>query len=148
MRTDPAATTFLVILAAATLTPILMRWTARAFPPRSRDPAEFESLRPRYNSLELASQLAAITGAVGLGALVYALRARNTPWFVGLVFGWLVLTPVLLIALATLPRGVTRWREFWRFYELKYGISLRLLAPVYTSLAVLGIISTAVLLFT
>jgi hypothetical protein len=124
-----------------------MRLTARAFPPRSRDVAEFQSLHPRYNSLEIASQFAAILCAVGLGAVVYMMHGRNTPWLVGLIFGWLVLTPVLLIALVTLPRGSAQWREFWRFYELKYGLSLRLVAPVYTVLALLGIVSTAVLLF-
>ena len=143
-----ATPTWLVILAAGTLTPILIRLTARALPARSRDFAEFQSLRLRYNSLEVASQLVAIVCAVGLGSVVYVMRARNTPWLVGLFLGWLVLTPALFIALATLPRGTAHWREFWRFYELKYGISLRLVAPVYTALALLGIVSTAVLLFT
>jgi len=121
---------------------------AREFPPRSRNLAEFQSLLPRYNWLEIASRMAAIIGAVGLIVVAYILHVRNTPWLIGLIFGWLVLTPVLLIALATLPRGSAHWREFWRFYELKYDISLRLVAPVYTALALLGIISTAVLLLT
>jgi len=78
---------------------------------------------------------------------VIALRPGNTLWLVGIIFGWLVLAPLLLVAVCTLPRGLSRWHEFWQFYEMHYQISLRFLAPVYIFVGSLGLVSTAVLLF-
>ena len=127
------------------LTPIVMRVLARKFPARGSGPGEYEALRPQFRRLELASQLAALFGIVGSIALLVALHAANTPWTLGVAFCWAVLTPVLVIAVFTLPRGITYWREFWRFYELTYQTSLRFLAPVYVALCAVGIVSTAVL---
>jgi lysylphosphatidylglycerol synthetase-like protein (DUF2156 family) len=127
------------------LTPIILRALARKFPARAASPGEYQALRPHYRWLEIASQLAALVGIIGSITLLIALRVGNTPWLLGAAFGWTVLTPVLLIAVFTLPRGVTHWREFWRFYELTYQTSLRFFAPIYIALCALGIISTAVL---
>jgi lysylphosphatidylglycerol synthetase-like protein (DUF2156 family) len=127
------------------LTPIVMRALARKFPARVAGPDEYQLLRPHYRWLELASQLAALVGVVGSVVLLISLHVGNTPWLVGAAFGWAVLTPVLLIAVSTLPRGITYWREFWRFYELTYQTSLRFLVPIYVALCALAIISTSVL---
>jgi hypothetical protein len=138
-------TTWLPATAAMILTPIIMRALARRFPARPGTPGEYEVLRPQFRWLELASQLAALSGIIGSVTLLIALRAANTPWILGVAFGWAVLTPVLLVAAFTLPRGFICWREFWRFYELTYRTSLRFFAPLYIALCALGIISTAVL---
>jgi hypothetical protein len=138
--------TWLSLLAAMALTPIIIRVLARKFPARSADPREYESLRRQYGWLELGSQLAALAGIIGSITLLILLHVGNTPWIVGVGFGWLVLAPVLVISAFTLPRGIARWREFWRFYELRYHISLQLLAPVYVALSALGIVSTLALL--
>jgi hypothetical protein len=139
-------TTLLVIAACAFLTPLLMRVFSRAFPPR-RPPSEaYQLLQSRYNTIALGSQLFALIGGVAAVWFVIALRPGNTPWLVGVIFGWLVLAPVLLVAVCTLPRGVSRWREFWQFYEMRYQVSLRFLAPVYIFVGSLGVVSTAVLL--
>ena len=139
-------TTAFATFGAIVLTPIAMRVLAHTFPARSDGAAEYETLRPQYRRLELASQLAAVGGLLVCSALLIVLRVGNSPWIVGAAFGWLVLAPVLLIAATTLPRGLTCWREFWRFYELTYHVSLRFLAPVYCGLCVLGVISTFALL--
>jgi lysylphosphatidylglycerol synthetase-like protein (DUF2156 family) len=112
----------------------------------SPDSAEHQSLRDQYGSLEFASQITAIIAVVVSIVLLIVLHVGNTSWLVGVAFGWLVLTPVLLIALFTLPRGLKHWRDFWRFYELQYRTSLRFIAPLYICLSLLGIVSTAVLL--
>jgi hypothetical protein len=138
--------TWLSLFAAMVLTPIIVRALARKFPAQAGDAVEYEALRQRYRWLEIASQLAALVGIVGSIALLTSLRVGNTPWIVGVGFGWLVLAPVLLIAAFTLPRGLACWREFWRFYELTYRISLRLLAPIYVALCALAIVSTVALL--
>ena len=60
--------------------------------------------------------------------------------------GWLVLAPVIIITVRTLPRGVAEWQEFWRYHELHHRISLTLLAPLYVLLGLLGIVSTFVII--
>jgi hypothetical protein len=145
-RADTSWTTPLVIAASAFLTPLLMRALSRVFPPRRPPAQDYQSLRSRYNAIELWSQLFAVIGGVAAVWFVIALRPGNTPWLVGIIFGWLVLAPLLLVAVCTLPRGISRWHEFWLFYEMHYQISLRFLAPVYILLGSLGIVSTAILL--
>ena len=136
----------LSIFAVTVLTPIITRALSRALPPRHSDTVEADSLSRRYRSLELWSHLAAVIGVLGAIAFLILLRVGNTPWLLGVVFGWPVLVAILFIAMFTLPHGLSRWREFWRFYELHYRITLRILAPLYVSLCALGLLSTAVLL--
>jgi hypothetical protein len=143
---SPAWTTPVVIAASAFLAPLLARALSRAFPPQRPAWDQYEALRTHYNALEFSSQLVAVAAGISSVCFLIAVRPANTPWLIGVVFGWLVLAPVLLIALFTLPRGISRWREFWRFYELRYKISLRFLAPLYAMLCFVGIISTAVVL--
>ena len=47
--------------------------------------------------------------------------------------------PVAVIASITLHQGVKRFQEFWRFYEIKYGIGIRGITCVYTPIGLLGI---------
>jgi len=136
----------LSIFAATVLTPIITRALGHALPPRQSDTVEAHSLSRRHRSLELWSQLAAVIGLVGAIAFLVLLRVGNTPWLIGVVFGWPVLVAILFIGSFTLPHGLSYWREFWRFYELRYGITLRFLAPLYATLCALGLASTAVLL--
>jgi hypothetical protein len=132
--------------ASALLTPLLMRAASRAFPPRRAAIASYDVLRPRYEAIELWSQLFAAIGGVAAVCFLLALRPNNSPWLVGVIFGWLVLVPLLFIAVSTLPHGISRWREFWQYYELHYRISLRFVTPVFALLSLLGIISTVVVL--
>jgi hypothetical protein len=143
---SPAWTTPVVIAASAFLAPLLGRALSRAFPPQHPAWDQYETLRRRYTALELSSQLAAMVAGIGAICFLIAVHAANTPWLVAVVFGWLALAPVLLIALFTVPRGVSCWRDFWRFYELRYRISLRFLTPLYVLLCLLGVISTTVVL--
>ena len=133
------------MIVAVIVTPLAIRALGRAVPPTPSNALHFESLRAEYRSLELWSRVAAVVGMISAAAWVF-IRVDNTPWLLGVIFGWLVLAPVLFVAISTLPRGVSHWRDFWRFYELSYGISLRLLVPVYAFLCALGIVSTAVIL--
>jgi hypothetical protein len=143
---SPVWTTPLVIGASICLGPLIGRALSRAFPPQEPVPNEYEILRSRYNNLNVAAQLASVAAIISSAYFLFSFVPSNTPWIVGVLFGWLVLAPVLLIALFTLPRGFARWREFWRFYELRYKINLRFLTPLYALLCLLGIISTAVML--
>src|ERR1700730_16890948 len=133
--------TWLPSFAALVWPQIIMRAVARMFPARPADPGEYDSLRQQHRVLELASQVAALFGIIGTGLLlIFVFRVGNTPWLVGAIFGWLVLTPILLIALFTLPRGLPHWRGFWRYYELTYQTSICFYGPMYVALCVLGIV--------
>ena len=100
------------------LTPIITRALSRALPPLTSDTVNANSVGRTHRSLERWSQLAAVIGVVGAIAFLISLRVGNTPWLLGVVFGWPVLVAILFIGMFTLPHGLSRWREFWRFYEL------------------------------
>ena len=143
---SPVWTTPLVIAASICLGPLIGRALSRAFPPQQPVPDEYEMLRSRYNGLNVAAQLVSVAAIISSAYFLFTFVPDNTPWVVGVVFGWLVIAPVLLIAIFTLPRGFAHWREFWRFYELRYKINLRFFSVLYTLLCLVGIISTAVML--
>ena len=138
--------TALPLFAAIVLTPVVMLVLARLFPIRAANDLELRLLRRKYGWLGVIATVAVFVGMFVSIALIIALRVGNTPWMLGVVAGWLVLAPVLVIAAFTLPRGINRWREFWRYYELKYRISLGFIAPVYSAFSLIGIVSTVVLL--
>ncbi|MBA3353207.1 MAG: hypothetical protein H0U23_12455 [Blastocatellia bacterium] len=131
--------------ATLVVTPLLLWALARAFPARQTFSAENHAIRSRHQSTETWSAIFGIVAAWLALAVMLAARVGNTPWLVGVILGWVVLAPVMFIAARTLPRGVPYWREFWRFHETHSGIDLRLLAPVYAFMSLLGIVSTFVL---
>jgi hypothetical protein len=108
-------------------------------------PEEYETLRDRYSKIETWATLAAIAAA-WIVLLMVIEEANSSPWLVGgCLFGWLVIAPVLLVAACTLPRGLNSWNEFWEFHEQRHRISIYLFTPLYSSLVILGIVSTIML---
>ena len=132
--------------AAVALTPILVRAISKSFPPRPARIGDFDALRTRYRTIEGWSQVIAIFAAWGAIAFMLWMRVGNTFWLIGVLFGWLVLAPVIFIAVCTLPKGLFCWSEFWRYYELRYQVSLALIGPLYAALCLLGVVSTIVIL--
>ncbi len=132
--------------ATLVVTPFLIWILTRAFPARRSSFHEFDTLRLRYAATETWSAVSGIAAMWAALALMLIAGVGNTPWLLGVGFGWLILAPMVVIALRTLPNGVSCWREFWRYHELNSRISLRLLAPIYAVGSILGILSTAVIL--
>jgi hypothetical protein len=124
---------------------LAMRLLSRIAPPSSLHRNRFDELRQAYNWIEKLSQVAALAGIVG-ALILLSLIKKNSFWILGVALGWMVIVPVLLIAVLTLPRGFAVWMDFWRFYELKYDLSLRLIIVVYLFLALVGIFSTVAFL--
>lgn len=137
----------LTYTAALILVPVLMWLLSRAFPPSSGPFPDYDLLYSRYRVLDACSQFSGLLGLWGAIFVMLRFRVGNTPWLIGAAFGWLVLAPLVLIVLCTLPRpkGLLRWREFWRFHELKYRISTRFFGPLYVIISLLGIVSTIVI---
>jgi hypothetical protein len=132
------------VLASVVLTPLLVRLWSRLTPPASTsdfDHLDFEMLRKRNGGKD---NLATLLSLVGICLPLVAIYFRLLPatfWLVGLGFGLMVLLPVTYIAAVTLPDGIQRFHEFWRFYELKWGIGLRGIRLIYIPIAVLGLVS-------
>jgi hypothetical protein len=128
--------------AAAVLTPGIMAMWAKLTPPKPA--SEFdalgpEALRQRNRWLDHAFTLFMF---VGLCYPVPILQKYGSPSnifpMIGVAFGSMVVTPVVFVTLCTLPKGIARVREFWRFYETRWGIGLRGIAWVYTFVALVG----------
>ena len=124
---------------------LAMRLLSRIAPPSSLHRNRFDELRTDYHWIEKLSQVGALIGIGGV-LILLSLIKKNSFWMLGVALGWMVIVPVLLIAALTLPRGFSAWMDFWRFYELKYNLSLRLITTVYLFLGLLGIYSTVTFL--
>ena len=151
MRMDSGAIGIVLsAIAAAIGTPLIMKWWGRLAPPTQAsefDSLSREELRRRNNWIDNVACVLALAGIVSPLLLYANGMSRQNPWPVGLGFGLMVILPVTLVALLTLPQGLGRFREFWRFYELKYGIGIRGISYVFVPIGVLGIVSIYKLLF-
>ena len=137
-------------IAAAIGTPLIMKLWGRWSPPTRAsefDSVSKEELRRRNNWIDNVACSLALIGIFS-PLLLYANGMSNrNPWPVGLGFGLMVILPVAFVSMFTLPQGFVRFREFWRFYELKYGIGVRGITYVFVPIAVLGIASIYKLVF-
>lgn len=132
----------LPIGAAVALTPLVIWALARMVPPRRALLGEYDELKERYGRLELAAALASMLGVCGVIAGLVVLR-KDGPWMVGLLFGAIAAAPVALVAAVILPSRGLHWGDYWRYYELRYGIGLRLMGPVHGAMIGLGVYSAA-----
>ena len=130
-------------LASAVLTPLVVALWARITPVSAL--SEFDrmgagQLRARNKWLDYCFTLLMFVGLLApIAALPLLKSERLAPWLVGLALGNMVVLPTSVIAAITLPKGEARYREFWRFYEVKWGIGLRGIAWVYGAISVLWI---------
>ena len=129
--------------ASAVLTPLLVMLWARLSPPATTsdfDHLDSDTLRARNGQKDNIATLLSIIGICVPLVVMYLRLAPGSFWLVGLGFGLSVLLPVGYIAAVTLPQGAQRFHEFWRFYELKWGIGLRGIRLVYIPIAILGLV--------
>lgn len=116
----------------------LRRW---APPPDLNDPEAVETLRRRNAWIDNIGIVLFFGGFYGpLGYFWNRPELKDAGLLViGLALGGAVALPNAWFGLATLPFGLSRYREFWRFYEQRYQIGLRVVLGLYAILAVLGI---------
>ena len=67
--------------------------------------------------------------------------------FLALQFGLMIDLPVAVIAAMTMRQGIKRFQEFWRYYEIKYGIAIRGIAWIYIPIGLLGPIGLVMVLW-
>jgi hypothetical protein len=139
MTSSLALSTF----AATLLTPLVVTLWSRAFPPAPLGEQENEkTLRARFAWID---GIATMFMFVGLFLpLVFFGRNFNSVgiWAVGLMFGLMVSMHFLWVCVATIPfGGLKRFREFWRFYELRWGIAMKGIRVVYIPISLVGLFS-------
>jgi hypothetical protein len=62
-------------------------------------------------------------------------------WRIVGVFCFRLALTLLFVGAVTLPKGIRRFREFWRFHELKHRTRLALLLSMYVPFAAVGLFS-------
>ena len=128
---------------SVTLTPLIMMLWGKLSPPKELSNWEpsFEELTKRNR---LFNGIACVLCLVGICLPLFLFNQvpeQVHGWLVGLGFGLMVMLPVLFISLVTLPKGLARFYEFWRFYELHYKIGLKGIMVVYIPIMILGVVS-------
>jgi hypothetical protein len=126
---------------AALLTPLVVLIWQKVFPVSSFSQFDLigrEDLQRRNNWIDRTATFLMFAGLVSF-VVPYAHGAqRNDPIGLALGFGLMMWLPASFVMTVTLPRGANRFREFLRWYELKWGIGIRGITYVYVPLFVLA----------
>jgi hypothetical protein len=134
----------MAVLASIVLTPLIVYVWSRAFPVRS-DPEfaaiDYQTLKKRNGWIDLIATAMMFAGLAAPFLLIPFVRKENAMWLIGVAIGSMVIFHFLWVCAATRSFGGQRAREFWRFYELRWGIGIAGIKFVYIPLGVLGIVS-------
>ena len=134
---------------AALVTPLVVLIWQRAFPVSSFSQFDLvgrDELQRRNNWIDRAATFLMFVGLMAF-VVPYVLGApRNDPIGLALGFGLMMWLPASFVIGVTLPQGTNRFREFLRWYELKWGIGMRGIAYVYVPLFVLSAFALAYVL--
>jgi hypothetical protein len=131
-----------IIAASSALTPLVTFLWGRVFPPKSESQFNFmakEELKRRNNWIDLLMIPFSLLGFIAPMFLFKEQLNANNWRVLGLSFGLMVLLPVAILMVVTLPLGINRLNEFLRFYELKYKIGMMGIGVVYIPFATLGL---------
>ena len=130
-------------VAATLLTPLVVTLWSRAFPPAPLDAQESkENLRTRNGWIDAVATIFMFIGLF-FPLVLFGRNFNNVGiWAVGLMFGLMVSMHFLWVCVATIPfGGLARFREFWRFYELRWGIAMKGIRVIYIPISLLGLFS-------
>jgi hypothetical protein len=131
----------------------------KLIPPKKNsefDCIRWEQLRSRNNWIEICGSVIFLGGWVAIPVFYYAGAAAHneikdgvvllrTGWQIGFWLCFPVFLVLLFVAIVTLWQGFTRFREYWRFHELKHRTRLAALLALYIPSAALGVISAFML---
>jgi hypothetical protein len=133
----------LSFVAASLLTPIVITLWSRTFPPALLGEMENkEELHKRNGWIDSVATIFMFAGMF-LPFLLFRSNFNSIGiWAIGLMLGLSVSFHFIWVCLATLPfGGVGRFREFWRFYEIKWGIAMNGIRFVYIPISLIGLVS-------
>jgi predicted membrane channel-forming protein YqfA (hemolysin III family) len=113
---------------------------------RPKKTSEFDSvpideLRLRNNWIEVTGSLIFGGGLFLMLLCMAGIGLNGDVWRLGVFFCFPMTLTLFSVCLAMLPRGIKRFREFWRFHELKHGTRLALLLSMYVPFAAIGLVS-------
>jgi hypothetical protein len=148
VRVDRASA--ISVFASAVLTPLIVSLWARITPVAGQsefDGMSADQLRSRNKWLDRAFTVLMFVGmAAPIPFLPNPGAKPLAPWLIGLAIGSMVVLPSAVIAALTLPKGAVRFREFWRYYEVRWGIGLKGIAWVYGLITLVWVVSLTRLL--
>ncbi len=133
------------LLLSVALTPIIMILWGALFPVSNDSEFhnyDFEILRKRnrwINNISVALHFVGLCLPISLLISATENNPELVPWGIALIFGSMVIVPFLFVVIVTIPQGIKRFREYWRFYELHYGIGIRGIKLVFIPIGLLGI---------
>ena len=133
-------------VAAAVLTPLVLALLGALFPPSTKRLfPNLEALRARNGWINGVACVFFFVGFVLPVVLLWKSTVDPGLPMLGVCFGGSVVLPYLWICVATLPFGLTRYEEFWRYYQLHYGIGIGGIMVLYVPCVVAGAISIVLL---
>lgn len=136
------------VVAAMVLTPLIVYLWSRAFPVRGNPEfagVEYQTLKKRNGWIDLVATAMMFVGFALPFMLIPYVRKENAVWLFGMAIGSMVIFHFLWVCAATRSIGGYRSREFWRFYELRWGIGINGIKFVYIPIGMLGLISAAMI---
>jgi hypothetical protein len=116
----------------------------QVFRPKKRsifDSMTFDELQVRNRWIEYGGMTVTLATLILAWGLMVAVGLQHNLWRVGFMLGMPYAAMFAFVSAATLPSGIRRFREYWRFHELKQRIRLAVLLTLYVPPAVLGLVS-------
>ena len=133
------------LLLSVALTPIILFLWGAVFPVTDEpefDGYDFEAMKKRnkwINNISVALHFVGLCLPIPFLVSATDSDPELVPWGIALVFGSMVIVPFVFVTAITLPQGIKRFREYWRFYELHYGIGIRGIKAVFVPIGLIGI---------
>lgn len=130
------------------LTPLIMRLWSAAFPLRGNKEFShftYKGLKRRNGWIDLIATVFMLVGMF-VPFIFFRQLEKVGLWAVGVPFGLAVIFHFVWVTLVTLPFGLKRFREFWCFYELRWGIGMVGIKVVYIPMGIVGLFSLFVTL--
>ena len=133
----------ITLFLSATLTPLIIMLWGKLSPAKKVGLGEltFQQLTKRNRIINGIATLLCLTGIMLPFPLMKYVPETVHGWVACLGFGLMIILPFIFISIVTLPKGLSRFYEFWRYYELNYKIGIKGIMVAYIPIMILGFYS-------
>jgi hypothetical protein len=116
---------------------------AKLVPPKKSDfdQIPYDELKRRNNWIELGGSFILIGSLLLIWLWLVNIGLNHDPWRIGFLFCFLLTLTHFFVTIVTLPKGLKRFSEFWRYHELKHRTRLALLLCLEIPFSIVGVIS-------